>query len=68
MLKLTLFDLLDGSKNNTEIYVNINNISYFTRFLPYGCTKIVFNNGVDITVAESCEQILKRIQEFKIEI
>jgi len=67
MIKLTLFDIQDSNKND-DVFVNINNISYLTRYVPYPWTMIYFVDGTKIAVKQSCEQILKAIKEFKIEV
>ena len=67
MIKLTFFDIKDSDKNE-EVFVNINNITYFTRYLPYPWTLIYFIDGTKIGVKQSCEDILKLIKEYKIKL
>ena len=67
MVKLTLFDIQDSSKND-DVFVNIKNITYITRYNPYPWTLIYLVDGSKIAVKQSCEQVLNKIQEFKVQI
>lgn len=67
MVKLTLFDVQDSNKND-DVFINVNNITYLTRYVPYPWTMIYFVDGTKIAVKQSCEHILKVIKEFKIEV
>lgn len=65
MIKLTIFDIQNSNKND-EIFVNVNNINYIMRYDPYPWTLIYFVGGNRIAVKQSCEQIINRIQEYKL--
>lgn len=67
MVKLTLFDIQDSNKND-DVFINEKNITYITRYNPYPWTLIYFVDGTKIAVKQSCEQVLNKIQEFKIKI
>lgn len=67
MVKLTLFDIEDSSKND-DVFVNTKNITYITRYNPYPWTLIYFVDGSKIAVKQSCEQVVNKIREFKINI
>ena len=64
MIKLTIFDIQDDTKND-DVFVNSRNITYFTRYNPHPWTLVHFIDGTKIGVKESCEQVLELIKGEK---